>query len=183
VVLSKRERYIAVGVAAALGILLLDRFVLTPYAALRDTIVTDQRQVTDSLTSADLLFTRQRQLRKVWTQMQAGGLKTDPSQAESQALGALLEWTRSAGVNLAALTPERTVQQDRFRVISFSVKVTGPMAAMSRLLWAMESATIPVRVTELRINPQREGIDDLSMQMSVSTLCLTGDASSPGKGH
>jgi hypothetical protein len=183
VVLSKRERYIAIGVAAAVGLLLLDRFVLTPYAALRDSIATEQHQVMDSLTNADLLFTRQRQLRKVWTQMEQGGLKTDPSQAESQALGALLEWTRSAGVNLAALTPERTVQQEQFRVISFSVKVTGPMAAMSRLLWAMESATIPVRVTELRINPQREGVDDLSMQMSVSTLCLMPQPAGTAKGH
>lgn len=180
-VLSKRERYIAIGVAAALGLLLLDRFVLTPYVTLRDSIAKEQSRAVDDLANADLLFSHQRQLRKVWARMQEGGLKTDPSQAESQALGALLDWTRWAGVNLAALAPERTVQQDRFRVISFSVKVTGPMAAMSRLLWAMESATIPVRVTELRINPQREGVDDLSMQMSVSTLCLTNEA--PAKAH
>jgi hypothetical protein len=183
VILSKRERYIALGTAAAIGLLLLDQFVLTPYQKLRDSVDVDHAKAVNDLAQADLLFSQQRKLRPVWNQILSGGLKTDVSTAESQALRAILDWTRSAGVKLVAVTPERTVQQDQFRVISFSVKISGSMAAVSRLVWAMESATIPVRLTEIRVNSPREGTDDLSAQLSVSTLCLVSETTAQAAAH
>ncbi len=49
------------------------------------------------------------------------------------------------------------------------------MRAASRLLWSLETASIPVRVTEMHITPRKEGTDDLSVQLSISTLCLLPD--------
>ncbi len=178
-ILSKRERYIAITAAAAIGLLLLDQLILTPYQKLRDSVEVDHAKAVNDLAQADLLFSQQRKLRGVWNQILGGGLQTDVSAAESQAMRAILDWTRNAGVKLVAMTPERTVQQDQFRVISLSLKVSGPMAAISRLTWAMESATIPVRLTEMRINAAREGVDDLSAQLNVSTLCLVSETPAP----
>jgi hypothetical protein len=113
--------------------------------------------------------------------MQKGGLKVDPSQAESQALHAVLDWAGAADLNLASLKPERTSQEGKFQVISFSVTGNGSTPAIARLLWAMETATIPVRVNDMQITPRREGTDDLSVRFSISALCLPPETNKPAK--
>ena len=176
-VLSKRERYIAIGTVAAVAILGLDYFVFSPLKRMHDQIVVDGAQVTQDQTAANNLFTRQRNLKKVWTEMQQGGLKVDPSEAESQAYHAVLNWADAAGVDLTALKSERTSQEGKFQVISFHVTATGPLRAISRLLWSTETAAIPVRITDMQVIPRKEGTDDLSVQLSISTLCLLPDES------
>jgi hypothetical protein len=172
VLISKRERLIAIGAAATAALLGIDRYLLTPYLEQRSAIAADREQTERRLTEASSLFDRQRRLIGIWTDIQRGGLKGSASQAESQALQAMLDWAKSAGVELAALKPERTTQEGKFQVISFSVTGTGSMTAISRLLWSLESATIPVRVNDMQITPRREATDDLSVRLSVSTLCM-----------
>jgi hypothetical protein len=176
VVISKRERYIAIGAVAAAVLLGLDSYVLTPYFDQRSAIASEREQTIRRLSEADSLFGRQRRLQGIWTDIQRGGLKGNPSQAESQALQAVLDWAKASGVELAALKPERTTQEGKFQVISFSVTGTGSMAAVSRLLWSLESATIPVRVNDMQITPRKEATDDLSVRLSVSTLCMPPDS-------
>lgn len=175
--MTKRERNIAIGVGAALGLLLLDQVVITPYTD-RLTAIDQQTQVAGAkVTDAATTFSRQRRMQKVWKEMQAGGLKSDESQAESQALHAVLDWTQNAGVNLAALKPERTQTQGQFQIISFHITGTGNTPEIARLLWGMETATIPVRVNDMQITPIKEGSDNLTIQLSVSTLCQVARAS------
>lgn len=180
-VLSSREKYIAIGTAAAVAILVLDQLALSPYLARRTAINTERAQVMEDLNKANDLFTRQRKLRNVWANIEKGGLKVDSSAAESQALQAVLDWAQSAGVELAAIKPERSTQEKWFQVIRFHVTANGPMASISRLLWSLETAAIPVRVNDVQIIPRREGTDDLTVQLGVSTLCLLPDSDKTGK--
>jgi hypothetical protein len=49
------------------------------------------------------------------------------------------------------------------------------------LLWAVETAAIPVRVDDLTIKPRaREGFDDLTIDLSVSTLSSIPEPAAPG---
>jgi len=170
--LSKRENLIAVGACAAVALLGLDHFVWTPYVDQRSAVVTQRAVATQQMTDAVTLFQRQRNLRKVWSELQMGGLKVDTSQAASQEQHALNAWAEGAGVSLAALKAERPAQEGPFQVIGFDVTGTGSMRAISRLIWSLETATIPVRINEVQISPRREGTDDLSVRLSVSALCM-----------
>jgi hypothetical protein len=167
---------IAICTAATLGLLVLDQFVLTPYLQLRESVETQRDKVMQAVSDANSVFDRQRRLRKVWTEMQQGGLKTDASQAESQALHAILDWAQSAGVTIASFKSERPVKNHDFQIIGFHVTGTGSMSAISRMLWGMESAKIPVRLNDMQITPRKEATDDLTIQLSVSTLCTLADA-------
>lgn len=169
--LSQRERYIAMGVIAAILLMGLNHFVIDPYFTERSALVKSEEDLHKQLNEANQLFTRQRRLRKIWTEMQAGGLKVDPSLAESQTYQALLEWARSANVGLPVVKSDRQSQEGNFQVISFSVTATGSMPQVSRLLWALETASIPVRVNEVQVTPVKEGTDALQVRISVSSLC------------
>jgi hypothetical protein len=123
------------------------------------------------LNEATQIFARQQKLKKVWAEMQTGGLKVDPSLAQSQTYQALVEWARGANVGLPNIKFDRQSQEGSFQVISFSVTATGSMPQVSRLLWALETASIPVRVNEVQITPVKEGTDSLQVRISVSSLC------------
>ena len=51
------------------------------------------------------------------------------------------------------------------------VTANGGMAAVAGFLWRVESAKLPLRIKDVQIGG-REGSDDLSLQMQVSTLYL-----------
>jgi hypothetical protein len=168
--LTKRERIIAIATLSAATLFAVDRFALTPYMAQRQFLSDARGRITRQMNAAGDLFARQRKLRTVWNDMQAGGVALDASSAESQALHALVDWTQSARLNLTAVKPERATQQGQFQIIGFRIVATGPMRSITHLLWSIETATIPVRVTDIQITPRKEGTDDLSVQIGVSTL-------------
>jgi len=172
VVLSKRERLVAMVVIAAVVILLLNYLVLEPYQTEHNRIVTETAIALDAQNKANELLVRQAKLKKIWAEMQNGGLKIDDSQAESLTLQALLEWSTNSRVPLPSIKRERSVEEGKFEVIGFDISGTGSMPEVSRLLWAVETATIPVRINEMLITPQKEGIDNLSIRLSVSALCM-----------
>jgi len=46
------------------------------------------------------------------------------------------------------------------------------MAAISRFMWRLQTSKVPIRVTDLSITTRRDGIDDLSLDLGISTLYL-----------
>lgn len=178
-VLNRREQRMAILTGMVAAALLLDLLVVSPYLDRRQSLARDRADAATKLSDADDIFTRQRHLRPVWMDLQRGGLQSDGSSAESQSLNAILRWAQWSGVELAALKPERTTQEAGFQVISFHVTANGPMSAVSKLLWSVETPAIPVRVNDLQIAPRKEGTDDLSVQLSISTLCQPPAAAKP----
>ena len=105
---SKRENLLIIGVAAAVGVFALDRYVLTPYTDARDAIAADRAAAAEQLADASRLFQRERQLRKAWADMQAAGVDDAPSEAERRMLHAVRQWAQDAVVRNLSLRPERT---------------------------------------------------------------------------
>ena len=173
--LSKRERYIAIAVAAAVLIFLLDQFLLTPYTTLRTDVLNERDTVTKQLVDADRLFQQQREKTKTWKDL-SNAIKSNRSLAESQAQQAILDWARVAGANVGSFKPERDITQNGLQVISFHVNCTGSNISLAKLLWSIETATIPIRVNDVQIVPRKEGSDDLNLQMGISTLALLTEA-------
>jgi hypothetical protein len=112
---------------------------------------------------------------KVWNEITNDGLTGDQSKAETQALNNASDWAYAAGVNITALKSERTSEAGPFLIISFHVTGNASMSAIKRMLISFETAKIPVRVNDMQITPRKEGTDDLTIQLSLSTLCLKPD--------
>jgi hypothetical protein len=132
---------------------------------------------------ADPLFIRRRRLQSIWTDMQKGGLKSDPSEADTQAQHAVLDWFDRSGVYLAALKSDPHVAEEgKFQVIKYHIQGEGHMRQIAQLLWAMETATIPVRVDDLAIKPRaREGTDELTIELGISTLSIMPEPDRTGQ--
>lgn len=169
--LNERERKIAMAVGGLVVAALLYWVVYQPYAAARAAVLSDLSEVNTNLKHADMVFARQNVLRPVWADMQKGGLNVDPAQAERQTLEALNLWARTTGFTLVTYKPDRTTQDGTFNVVGISASGTGSMPTAARMLAAIETAGIPIRVNDMTITPQKEGTDDLSVRFSLSALC------------
>jgi len=180
-ILSKREQRIAEISAAGLVLLAIYYMVLSPYLDERDANATRSTDLYQKLSDANAIFDRERQLRKVWQEMQQG-LNVDASTAESQAQQAVIDFADASGMTLTGLRPGKTSPgEDNFQIISFTVTGTGAMPDIARMLWALESSSIPVRVSDIQLKPRKEGTDDLLAQFTLSALCLP--PGSPASDH
>ena len=179
-VLSKRERYIALTTALVLAMLLLDRVVLTPLHKRRVVLEEQTQTALSRMEYAGALMDRRKQLAPRWREMVEGGLKSSSAEAESQVLHAVRDWSQEARLSLSSLRPERTERKEEgLEEITFRASGTGSMSAVAGFLWRLESSALPVRVSELQLGTRKEGTDDLSLQLRISALCMADEAPSP----
>lgn len=186
--LSSREKYIAIAVGAVIGLAGLDLLIIDPFEQRGQEIEVKRADIDNKLQKADATFARRRTLLPVWSAMNTvGGLKTDSSEAKSQMIQYLQNWAKESGVTLTSLESKELAQgpvdpksekpESKFERIGIHATGYGPMAAMTKLLWKVESAPKLLKVTEIHIAPRVEATDDLQIQLTVATVSLIPDAS------
>jgi hypothetical protein len=177
VVLSKREKYIGIGAMAAVALLGINGLIVGPYfdraAALQD----DMRTATKTLGDDQNLLRLQKSKQAEWNAMLSNGLQADDSTAQSRTQQMIQTWTRVANINLESINSEHvSTQKGPFQVINFSLdfNTSGPdsMRQIARFLWSIESARIPIRLNDIKIQATREGTDQLNVKLVVSALYM-----------
>lgn len=169
-VLSRRERYIFIGTLLALGLLALDRLALSPLLEHRSAIEAQRASLSVELARARTLMTRHSDMDPRWREMVRAGMKSDPAEAESQVLHAVRDWAEEAGLALSLLKPDRLPEKTRLPEIVFQAAGTGNMRGVARLLWRIQTAPIPIKAIETQISARKDGLDDLSFQLRISTV-------------
>jgi hypothetical protein len=173
--MTKRENNIAIGLGVTVLLVVIWSVAVSPYLDAIDGINSSIKTAQNKWEDDTSVFNHRKRLEKVWTEITNGGLTADQSRAETQALNAASDWAYAAGVNITALKSERTTDEGPFLIISFHVTGNASTPAIKRMLYSFETATIPVRVNDMQITPRKEGTDDLTIQLSLSTLCLKPD--------
>ena len=171
-ILSRRERYIVIATVIVVGFLALDQLVLTPLFDRREELELKTTQRLKELERANALFTNRTRLNRKWNEMTGTSLQADGSTAESQIIRAVDDWAKQSGLNLSSVKPERAEKEKQFMKITFRANATGNMAAISRFMWSLQTSKAPIRVTDLSITTRRDGFDDLSLDLGISTLYL-----------
>lgn len=171
-ILSKRERLIIVLAASALAAVVLYYYVATPLLDYRDALEVQKQKAQTEMDRATALLAHKRQIDPKWREMIAAGLKRDPTEAESQILHGVQDWSKETGLKLTSLKPERMTEKKTLQEITFQAVGTGSMNAVSKFLWRIETAKAPLRVKELQLGARKEGTDDLTLSLRLSTLYM-----------
>jgi len=167
----KRERVLLAAALAVAGLLGLDHLVVSPVLQRRAELTQELEQAREQNGQARSLLDRRKEMAARWRQTVKDGLKADAAEAESQILHFLRKCAQEAGLALASLRPDKAVDHKGLREISVRVSGSGPMKAVLGFLWRIETSAAPARVAELTLGARKEGLDDLSLQVRVSTLC------------
>ena len=174
-VLSQREKYIAIALGVVLALVIVYWVVYTPLSDWSDSIQASQAKANDQADSDNRLFKKLRQLNVVWEDMKKNGLKSDVSDAQSQLGHAVTEWAAQSGVTITSSvsnTPSVVDPKIGFIQVNYQVTCTGTTSGVAKLLYQIESAKIPIRINNLRIGSKKDGADDLEVQLNLSTLCV-----------
>lgn len=177
-VVSKRERIVIITAAVAIAALGLDRFVLDPLLEGRSQAQSDMESTTADIGRASATLQREHDLAAKWHSMLDAGIKSQPAEAESQVLHAVRDWAEECGVTLSLLKPDRSKDKTLMPKVTLQASGTGSMEAIAKLLWQVQNAKIPLRITDLQLASRKEGADDLNIQLRLSTIYLPS-ASSP----
>lgn len=172
-VLSKRERYVAVATVAVVAVLVLDKFFVTPLFQKRQELDEQIALKQRDRERGQKLLLDSRRMSKRWTEISTTALKRDESQSESQMLQYVLEWARGAGMpDPSSFKRERVEREKEFVKVTFRATGTGTMAQIGNFLYRIQTASVPVRITDLTISSKKEGTDDLSVQVGIATIYL-----------
>lgn len=175
--LTQRERYIVIGVGSVLGLFLLDYFAFGPWSEKHESLIKAQQVTQEKLDDAKKLFRKHSAAQKVMNSMVADGLKSDKSEAEYQIVSSVRQWAQESGLVPASIKPDPATSDNKnFVKVNVRFTATGSTASVSRMLHRLETAKLPVRVTEVQISSRREGTDDLQLVMTVTTICPVPDA-------
>jgi Tfp pilus assembly protein PilO len=168
--LSRRERLIITVTLVVVALLVLDSYVVTPLRECCDRVAARKESLLAEMKRGHDLLARKREIGAKWREMIASGLKRDPAEAESQILHAVGDWAKDAGLKLSSVKPERQPDKRKLQEISFQASGTGSMNAISRFMWRLETSKVPIRVKDFQLGARREGTDDLTLQLRLSTL-------------
>ena len=179
-VMSRRERYILLVTALAVGLFILNWGVIDPLLAERMVLAGKIDGLQPKVRKAQGLIENVPRMERAYHDMVGSGVKTNASEAESQLYRAVDECAQQSGFNVATSTRDRATEKERgfFRM---TVRYTGggSMQQVSRFLYNLQQSTLPVRVTDLSITPRREATDDLTVSFGLSTIFLPADPTKP----
>ena len=176
-ILSKRERYLVIAAILGALIFLLDRYVATPLLDWRTELEAEEQSLVNELENVTHLFERRKLMEQRWKDMLASGLDKNVAKAESRVLHALQDWSKESGLALSALKPEGITQEGGIHEITFQAVGIGPMRSVARFMWLVEETSMPLKIKQMQLGSRKEGVDDLSLQLQVSVLCLPAELS------
>lgn len=180
--LSKREKTVAIVTVAALGVFLGDSYLLGPLMQSREKMAHENATLKKQIDENNRLLARQNEANVRWTKMLQSGLSDSPSVAESQLLNEMDHWALDAGLDLKAIRPERLNDKGELREIVITASSIGSMRSITRFLTAIETSPLPMRVKRFQLDHRGDKGEDLTLEIQVSTLYLSGKSAAPRPG-
>jgi Tfp pilus assembly protein PilO len=170
-VLSRRERVVLIAALAVLGLLAGDRFVVEPLLKWRWAVDARRAALAQRLVRDEGVLRRRRELMPLWEAMQAS-LKPSAAAAESQIMHVVRDAADASGLELSLLKPEQLTDKGKLPRIAVQASLSGPMKSVTDFLYRLQTAPAPLRLTELQLAVPKEGVDELTVQVRLTTLSL-----------
>jgi hypothetical protein len=168
-VLSKRERLLAIGTMLVLGALALNAIVIDPLAQRRAQTANEKLELEAQLAEAQNTFNRRKLLERKWKSLRAEGIRTD-ADAESRIARALNEWAGRTRLQVASVKPDRRTGENGMSEITFAVAGEGTLQAVASFLYQVETAELPVKVTSVTLGSRSESGDSMSLDLRISAV-------------
>ncbi len=177
--ISQRERRVATIAGVVIGALVLYEYVVDPQVQRLARLDADIAVSSTELDGANTLLEASRSASRQLSQMAGAGLRRSDAAAESELLNGVREWAQESRMTLSGVKRERTEKEKDFNKITFRASGSGGIGQIGRFLHRLQTASIPVRISDMTINSRKDGTDDLGITLSISTIYLAPQADKP----
>lgn len=172
---NKREKMIAIVTGCVLGLVLIYTEVVSPLMASQDSLTKEIRTLEAGRDLDNRILNKAHSQEKAWAALTHGQLPANQSAAESQLLDNLFKWAQASRLTITSQKPERTEKEKDLMRLTYRVAGNGGMEQIAAFLWEIQNAKIPVRISDVTISTRKDGTDDLSINVGISTLFMTAD--------
>lgn len=170
--LTRREQIILYITIVSVVLLIVNAYVLEPLLTKRAETAADKLQLQGDVEQALATLDRKRLLTRRWAEMQDAGLGADVQKAEAMVYRYLEDISGRASLELGSVQPDRRATEGRLGEIDFVVSGTGSMQAVTRFLWHLETADIPLRVKSFQLGAKNEAAEAMTIQIELSTVYI-----------
>ena len=164
---------VVIGIIAGLAVIYY--VILSPLFSWSEDLNARSEKVAQRQDDDKRLIQKKDALQKRYAEMQKGGsLKADVSEAQSQMDRAVYDWAAQSGIVIATANGTGNNTYDSktgFTQVGYQVTCTGTTVGVAKLLYQIETASIPIRVNTVHISSRKDGVDDLMVELNLSTLC------------
>jgi len=169
---EQRQRWLVIAAAVAVGLLALDKLVLTPYARAWHDRAEAITRLDTSVTRGEALLERADFLRQRWERMQQDALPERRSTAEETVLKSSAKWARESRVIFTSLTPQWRQPEPGYEVLECRAGLGGDLGALARFLYELERDPLAVRLEELQLDADDANGHRLNLNVRFSGLRL-----------
>jgi NhaP-type Na+/H+ or K+/H+ antiporter len=170
-VLSKRERILAIAMIVVVGGLVLNTFIVNPLAARREATANEKLELEAQVVEAQNVFAKRKNLERRWKSLLTEESQNDTG-SESRIARALTEWSRQTRLNVTSVKPDRTTSDKGVNETTFVLAGRGSLDAVASFLYRVETSELPVKVVDMQLGSSSESGDSMSLQLRLSAISL-----------
>jgi hypothetical protein len=168
----RRETLLKIGVAAVVGLFLLDRVIITPAIASWKDQGERLTKLREQVGRGRQLVAREKSLRARWDEMLRSDMPEDISIAENEVFQAIGRWTLESRVNFTNLVPQWRAGEEESETFECRATATGDQATLGRLLYEIETDPLPAHVEECELSARDAKGTQLTLTMRFSFVRL-----------
>ena len=172
---QNRERLLLIVALSAVGIFVVDKMILGPLGNLwseRSTRITELQQ---SIERGKNLLDRETTITRRWSDMQRTSLSKNSSSAEETVITAANQWGDDSGITFTSFKPQWILYDEDYQTYDCRANATGDLESISRFVFALETASLPVRAEEIEITSRDDSGNNLTLALRFSGLQFKGD--------
>lgn len=170
-----REKLLIMVTVAAVGLLFLDRMMVTPLTTSWRARSAKIAQLDKDVAQGRALLERERSIRERWKEMQTRSLPHNRPQAETEILNRVDRWSRSARFTLNSIVPAWREKEEDHARLECRVEGSGDMGAVMKWIHELDGETLALRVESLEIVSRDKNGSQLGLDIRFSGLELPED--------
>jgi hypothetical protein len=171
--MPRRQRWFMIAAGVAVGLLILDRLVLTPLADHWKKRSAEIANLQRSIAAGRGVLERKDRTESLWKAIQSGSLPADAATAEQTVLSAFDQWGRSSRIEIASIKPQwKRGANAKYSLLECRVDASGPLSNLTRLLHEVERSPLALRVDSIELSSRDERGQTLSLGLVVTGLRL-----------
>ena len=177
--IKNREALLKIGALTVIGLLAIDRFVLTPAGALWKAQGEQIDSLNEKLKRGRQLIGREATLRDRWANMQRTDLPEDSSAAEDAIFKAISRWTNTSKLNFTSLASQWRPHDDGYETFEWRATATGDQVSLGRLLYEIEADPLPARIEDCELSTRDNRGQQLTLSLRMTFLRLAKNGNNP----
>lgn len=168
---SNRQRFLIIGAAIAIGLLLGDRVLLTPLTNAWRSRSVEIAKLRTNVFEGRAALARAASTQARWKEMEEQALPKEPAQAEQELISAFDNWGRASNAELGSIKPQwKRGANSRYSLLECRVDASGSLATLTRFLYEVEKSPLALRIDSIEITSRDDFGQKLTLGLLVSGL-------------